>query len=118
MGIEKDSGRPTVSMGAFHQKRELKDYRKLSSEDLNKFDVCLWLCGHSSVKQSIDNPSEAFSNNTTGLIELSKKFDGTIIYASSGSVYNNSTGLCDENELIYNASTVLPPMHSDFPAHF
>ncbi len=85
---------------------KLKDYRKLSSEDLNKFDVCLWLCGHSSVKQSIDNPSEAFSNNTTGLIELSKKFDGTIIYASSGSVYNNSTGLCDENELIYNATNV------------
>ena len=84
----------------------LEDYRKLSSETLNKFDVCLWLCGHSSVKQSIDDPSDAFNNNTTGLIELSKKFNGTIIYASSGSVYNNSTGLCDEEELIYNATNI------------
>lgn len=84
----------------------IEDYRKLSSETLNKFDVCLWLGGHSSVKQSIDDPQEAFNNNTTGLIELSKKFDGSIIYASSGSVYNNFPDMCTEEDLIYSPTNI------------
>jgi nucleoside-diphosphate-sugar epimerase len=84
----------------------IEDYRKLSSETLNKFDVCLWLGGHSSVKQSIDNPQEAFNNNTTGLIELSNKFDGSIIYASSGSIYNNFTDMCTEEDFIYSATNI------------
>ena len=70
---------------------KIKDYRNLKKKFLNNFQVCLWLCGHSSVSQSMANPSEALQNNTLGLIEFSKIFSGTLIYASSGSVYNNSS---------------------------
>lgn len=64
------------------------DYRNLPIELVNQFDVCIWLCGHSSVQQSIEDPEGAFENNTSGLINFSKIFNGTIIYASSGSVYS------------------------------
>ena len=80
------------------------DYRDLSEEFLNKFDICLWVCGHSSVQQSISDPVGSFENNTIGLINLSQKFDGTIIYASSGSLYNNLNTHCDEKQTSYNAT--------------
>lgn len=78
------------------------DYRNLTFDVLKQFDVCIWLCGHSSVQQSIDDPEGAFENNTTGLINFSKIFDGTIIYASSGSVYstlNLDVELDEEKEI-------------------
>jgi nucleoside-diphosphate-sugar epimerase len=46
--------------------------------------------GHSSVSQSINDPVGCFSNNLTGLVEFAKLFPGRLIYASSGSVYNNN----------------------------
>lgn len=66
------------------------DYRILNKSFLNEFDVCLWLAGHPSVQQSMSDPEGAFNNNTLGLINFSNIFDGTLIYASTGSVYSNS----------------------------
>lgn len=83
-----------------------KDYKNLNKKILNKFQICLWLCGHSSVKQSISDPKNALDNNFLGLIELSKIFRGTIIYASSGSVYNNINKKCNEKTILREPSNV------------
>ena len=71
---------------------KVRDYKDLNKDFINTFDVCIWLCGHSSVLQSINAPNDAFNNNVLGLIEFKKNFKGTLIYASSGSVYNNLLG--------------------------
>ena len=74
-----------------------KDYRDLSEKFLKKFSTCVWLSGHSSVQQSVPDPFGAIDNNLNGLIKFKKKFKGRLIYASSGSVYSQIAGLCDEN---------------------
>jgi len=80
---------------------ENKDYRDLSEKYLNNFDVCLWLAGHSSVPSSIKDPYGAYTNNYSGLVELTNKFNGLLIYASSASVYNNEAGaICSESTQI------------------
>ena len=38
--------------------------------------------------QSVEDPIGCLSNNFTGLLELVERFDGEVIYASSGSVYS------------------------------
>jgi nucleoside-diphosphate-sugar epimerase len=76
---------------------KIKDYKNLDENFLDKFDICVWLCGHASVQQCSKNPEAAFQNNTVDLIELKKKFsknkrrgrEGTFIYSSTGSLYNN-----------------------------
>ncbi len=72
-----------------HNFVKVKDYRSLTKDFINTFDICIWLAGHSSVLQSIRDPNGTFNNTVVGLIEFKKKFKGTLIYASSGSVYNN-----------------------------
>ena len=74
-----------------------KDYRLLKKHELKRFDMCLWLSGHSSVQQSLPDPFGAIDNNLNGLINLKKIFKGKLIYASSGSVYSQISGLCKES---------------------
>lgn len=80
---------------------EHKDYRDLDQKYLKQFEVCVWLAGHSSVPSSINDPHGAYSNNYSGLVDLTNKFDGLLIYASSASVYNNEAGaICSESTQI------------------
>ena len=80
---------------------ENKDYRDLDKEYLNQFEVCVWLAGHSSVPSSVNDPYGAYSNNYSGLVELTNNFNGLLIYASSASVYNNAAGaICSESTQI------------------
>ncbi len=65
------------------------DYRSLNANFLNAFDSIVFLAGHSSVPQSIADPIGCIHNNLLGLIELNEKYDGLLVYASSGSVYNS-----------------------------
>ena len=74
-----------------------KDYRDLKTNFLKKFSSCVWLSGHSSVQQSVPDPFGAIDNNLNGLINFKKIFKGRLIYASSGSVYSQITGMCDED---------------------
>ena len=74
-----------------------KDYRNLKEKFLKKFSTCVWLSGHSSVQQSVPDPFGAIDNNLNGLIKFKKIFKGRLIYASSGSVYSQISGLCEED---------------------
>lgn len=66
-------------------------YQDLSPEFLAGFDDCVWLAGHASVPQSLQDPEGAFRNNFIDLIALRRRFRGRLIYASSGSVYSRQT---------------------------
>ena len=84
--------------GALVMKRDFRDF---TIEELSSYSDCIWVAGHSSVLQSINDPMGCFANNLTGLVEFEKKFNGRLIYASSGSVYNNSIEkVCEETSLL------------------
>lgn len=68
------------------------DYAKLTTGDLDKYDVIVLLAGHSSVASCVGPITDPWLNNVTNFTELLKKLTGqTLIYASSASVYGNST---------------------------
>lgn len=68
------------------------DYAKLTTGDLDKYDVVVLLAGHSSVASCVGPIMDPWLNNVTNFTELLKKLTGqTLIYASSASVYGNST---------------------------
>ena len=68
------------------------DYAKLTSGDLDKYDAVVLLAGHSSVASCIGPIMDPWLNNVTNFTQLLKKLTGqTLIYASSASVYGNST---------------------------
>lgn len=68
------------------------DYAKLTTGDLDKYDVVVLLAGHSSVASCNGAIMDPWLNNVTNFTELLKKLTGqTLIYASSASVYGNST---------------------------
>lgn len=68
------------------------DYAKLTTGDLDKYDVVVLLAGHSSVASCVGSITDPWLNNVTNFTELLKKLTGqTLIYASSASVYGNST---------------------------
>jgi nucleoside-diphosphate-sugar epimerase len=68
------------------------DYAKLTTGDLDKYDVVVLLAGHSSVASCVGPIMDPWLNNVTNFSELLKKLTGqTLIYASSASVYGNST---------------------------
>ena len=68
------------------------DYAKLTTGDLDKYDVVVLLAGHSSVASCVGPIIDPWLNNVTNFTELLKKLTGqTLIYASSASVYGNST---------------------------
>ena len=67
------------------------DYAKLTTGDLDKYDVVVLLAGHSSVASCVGPITDPWLNNVTNFSELLKKLTGqTLIYASSASVYGNS----------------------------
>jgi UDP-glucose 4-epimerase len=68
-------------------------YQSLSSAELCKFDSIVWLAGHSSVRQSLDDPVGTLSNNLVDLYEFGLKLESSqeFIYASSASVYHRTS---------------------------
>lgn len=68
------------------------DYANLTTGDLEKYDVVVLVAGHSSVASCVGPIMDPWLNNVTNFAELLKKLTGqTLIYASSASVYGNST---------------------------
>jgi len=68
------------------------DYAKLTTSDIEKYDAVVLLAGHSSVASCVGPIMDPWLNNVTNFTELLKKLTGqTLIYASSASVYGNST---------------------------
>ena len=77
------------------------DYREMKINEINEFDICLWLAGHSSVPQSLADPEGCYDNNYSGLVNFMNMFKGKIIYASSASVYTSIAGaICDEDTTV------------------
>lgn len=88
----------------------LKNYQELDSDFLNSHSDCIWLAGHSSVHDSITDPSGALKNNFFDLVKFREKFKNRLIYASSGSVYSRlSPEYCDEK-----SPTMIPSNVYDF----
>jgi nucleoside-diphosphate-sugar epimerase len=71
----------------------IQDYNMLSKDYISKFDAIVLLAGHSSVNMCNGEITSSFNNNVNNFINLVSKIDKrqTLIYASSGSVYGNST---------------------------
>jgi len=67
-----------------------RDFRDLDSNFLKQFDVVLFLAGHSSVGQAMNNQIETIDLNIRGFWDLVNKIDQAqlFIFASSGSVYD------------------------------
>ncbi|MDQ0041821.1 NAD-dependent epimerase/dehydratase family protein [Variovorax boronicumulans] len=66
------------------------DYAVLPADFLQQFGAVLWFGGHSSVKQAIEDPDGAVSNNCLNLFVFAKKLHPStkLIYASTGSLYS------------------------------
>lgn len=68
------------------------DYETLDKKFLKKYDVIILLAAHSSVSMCLDNNLESFDNNVTKFVHLLRKIDKQVfIYASSSSIYGNTT---------------------------
>ena len=82
-------------------------YQDLDLEFLGQFDDCVWLGGHASVPQSMNDPKGALRNNFFDLIDLRARFRGRLIYASSGSVYSRGKPEeCSEESHLANPSNI------------
>jgi UDP-glucose 4-epimerase len=82
-------------------------YQELAPEFLSQFDDCLWLAGHSSVRQAKEDPRGALENNFYGLVCFRERYHGRLIYASSGSVYSRETPVeCSETSHLATPSNV------------
>jgi nucleoside-diphosphate-sugar epimerase len=80
-------------------------YQDLDLEFLASFTDCIWLAGHASVPQAMGDPKGALNNNFFDLIKFRARFDGRLIYASSGSVYSrNKPEECTEESFLANPS--------------
>ena len=67
------------------------EMQKLSRSQLQPYEKIINLAAHSSVPQAIQNPEAAIYHNIEGLQHLLSNIEGqTLVYASSGSVYNGS----------------------------
>lgn len=75
------------------------DFKNLSKEKINKYDVIILLAAHSSVKMCENNYVSALKNNVLNFVELIEKInqEQILIYASSSSVYGD-TNLQKVNE--------------------
>ncbi len=68
-------------------------HQRLTREELSKYGAVVLLAGHSSVPSCDRDPTESFSNNVLGFVELVHKLTTQkLIYASSISVYINTKG--------------------------
>jgi len=82
-------------------------YQDLDLDFMAQFDDCVWLAGHASVPQAINDPKGALRNNFFDLIELTARFRGRLIYASSGSVYSREKPEeCSEESHLANPSNI------------
>lgn len=66
------------------------NYGELTRIEISKYDFIILLAAHSSVSACIENPSEAVENNIVNFMRLLTNMNSnqTLIYASSGSVYD------------------------------
>jgi len=70
---------------------EFFDYNDVTDRYIKTFDTVILLAGHSSVKMC-DDKFSSWNNNVRNFANLLKKLNGTkFIYASSSSVYGNTT---------------------------
>lgn len=76
----------------FDKNSIIKDYDKLTIDDLSHYSVVILLAGHSSVKTCAGDIKSPWLNNVTNFINLVDKLKHhqLLIYASSASVYGNS----------------------------
>ncbi|NBP58592.1 SDR family oxidoreductase [bacterium] len=80
----------------------VQDYKTLSQDDINKYDVIILLAGHSSVKMCNGPLDSSWNNNVNNFVNLVKKLNKNqlLIYASSGSVYGLSSKCSREDDPI------------------
>ena len=80
----------------------IKDFAKLTKNDLGDFDVIVLLAGHSSVQSCKDNRMPSFENNLHNFVSLLDKIwdHQRFIYASSSSIYGNKR-MAKEEESCY-----------------
>lgn len=78
---------------------EVKDYRQLTTEEIQKYNAIILLAGHSSVKMCDGPLTSSWTNNVNNFVDLVKKLDKsqTLIYASSGSVYGSQNVITSED---------------------
>lgn len=68
-----------------------RNFIDITSDELDEYDLIIFLAGHSSVQMSNNNRREALENNVLNFYDLLQKVgDKKIIYASSSSVYNGT----------------------------
>lgn len=68
------------------------DFKNLTTSFLEKFNVVILVAGHSSVKMCNTDLYSSFNNNVRNFVDLvSKLTDQKFIYASSASVYGNTS---------------------------
>lgn len=77
----------------------VSDYKTLSKEFLEIYDIVILLAGHSSVKMCEGDLINSHKNNVDNFIELVNKLNKKtkFIYASSSSVYGRCPDIADEN---------------------
>lgn len=78
---------PSKSQNNYHYK---KNYGNLTKEEIQKYNFIILLAAHSSVSACIQNPQDAIENNIINFLKLLTIMseEQTLIYASSGSVYD------------------------------
>lgn len=98
-------GLTSVDINWFSNENNAVDFKSLSREYLQSFDVIILLAAHSSVKMCDGNMLSSFRNNVENFIEIIDKIgkDQKFIYASSSSVYGDTkNSIVSEN---YNTFT-------------
>lgn len=76
------------------------DFNNLTTQFLDEFNVIILTAGHSSVKMCDNDLQSSFNNNVRNFVNLTNKLkDQKFIYASSASVYGNTsaTELSEDN---------------------
>lgn len=86
---------------------EGRDYADCEASYLRGFDTLIMLAGHSSVAECIADPSGAWENNVSKFHRFLRMIsdEQTLIYASSGSVYNRCENVTEENKYFYLTNT-------------
>jgi len=97
--LKREYGVDTVDLewfGNYSNKDNIvKDFSKMTKEEVSKYDVVILLAGHSGVKMCEGNMLPTMRNNVLNFVDLLDKIDKdqTLIYASSSSVYGDTKEL-------------------------
>lgn len=80
----------------------VQDYKTITQDEINRYDVIILLAGHSSVKMCNGPLDSSWNNNVNNFVNLVKKLQKKqlLIYASSGSVYGLSSKCSREDDPI------------------